>query len=240
MREVPHTAMVLAAGLGRRMLPLTHDKPKPLIEVSGRPLIDWVLSPLISAGVSRFVVNVHYLASQLVDYLSKRVDIEVIISDESNGLLDTGGSLAKARPHLGDSPIFVANTDAFWFPADDVPLQELVSFFDDDEMDVALLLADRYRSLGYRGEGDFEIDAEGSIVSKSETSSKPYVYSGYRIEHPRLYDSETVRKFSVLDKWHRLIENNRIYGKPMDRPWLHVGDPLALHDAQVWLSFYGR
>lgn len=240
MTEVPHTAMILAAGLGRRMLPLTNDKPKPLIEISGRPLIDWVLEPLISVGVSRFVVNVHYLANQLVDYLNQREGIEVVISDEREEILDTGGSLAKARPHLGDSPIFVANTDAFWFPADDWPLRELVNFFDEAEMDVALLLADRFRTLGYRGDGDFEINKTGSIVAKEKSLSRPYVYSGYRIEHPRVYDTEKVRKFSVLEIWQTLLEKGRLYGLPMDRFWLHVGDPVALQDARVWLSFYGK
>lgn len=240
MTEVPHTAMVLAAGLGRRMLPLTQNKPKPMIEISGRPLIEWVLEPLIRVGVSRVVVNVHYLATQLVDYLIGRTDIEVIISDESDELLDTGGSLAKARPHLGDSPIFVANTDAFWFPSDEKPLSELVKFFNEGDMDIGLLLADRFRTLGYHGEGDFEINENGRIVARENSLSRPYVYSGYRIEHPRIYDTETVRKFSVLEKWKTLIENDRLYGKPIDRFWLHVGDPIALKDAQVWLSYYGQ
>lgn len=240
MTEVPHTAMVLAAGLGRRMLPITQVKPKPLVEISGRPLIDWVIEPLIKVGVKRIVVNVHYFASQLKDYFVQRSDVEIIISDESEELLDTGGALTLARRYLGDSPIFVANTDAFWFPSDELPLLELARFYDYNSMDVALLLADRFRTLGYRGDGDFSINERNEIISKKNTGPNPYVYSGYRIEHPRIYDNESVRKFSVLEKWHSFIDIGRMFGMPLDRFWLHVGDPVALEDSTIWLSCYGR
>lgn len=240
MTEVPHTAMVLAAGLGRRMLPITQVKPKPLVEISGRPLIDWVIEPLIKVGVKRIVVNVHYFASQLKDYFVQRSDVEIIISDESEELLDTGGALTLARRYLGDIPIFVANTDAFWFPSDELPLLELARFYDYNAMDVALLLADRFRTLGYRGDGDFSINERNEIISKKNTGPNPYVYSGYRIEHPRIYDNESVRKFSVLEKWHSFIDKGRMFGMPLDRFWLHVGDPVALEDSTIWLSCYGR
>lgn len=240
MIDVPHTAMILAAGFGRRMLPLTQEKPKPLIKISGRPLIDWVLQPLIDLGVERFIVNVHYFASQVEAYLATRSDLEIIISDERGEVLDTGGALIKARSDLGDNPIFVANTDAFWFPTDDGPLRELVSFFDEDNMDVALLLADQKRALGYRGGGDFKLEEKRGTIVFDKDNPSSLVYSGYRIEHPRIYDTESVRKISVLDKWRTLMKSNRVFGIHLDRFWLHVGDPIALQDAQVWLSFYGR
>ncbi|MEO0722885.1 MAG: nucleotidyltransferase family protein, partial [Pseudomonadota bacterium] len=147
MIPVPQTAMVMAAGLGSRMRPLTDQTPKPLIDIAGKALLDRALDPLARAGVKRIVVNVHYLADQVEAHLAKRTDFDVTISDERGERLETGGALAKARPLLGDDPIFVVNTDAFWAPEDDSPLLQLAEYFDPADMDSVLLLADRERTL---------------------------------------------------------------------------------------------
>ena len=162
MIPLPHTAMVLAAGLGTRMRPLTDDRPKPLIEVSGRTLLDRALDPLVAAGVKRAVVNVHYRADQVEAHLKSRTDLEIILSDERAEVLETGGALAKARHALGEEPVFVVNTDAFWAPMDPAPVTAMAEAFDPERMDGLLLLADRERCLGFGGSGDFHLAPSGA------------------------------------------------------------------------------
>ena len=236
---VPHTAMVLAAGLGTRMRPLTDDRPKPLIEVRGKALIDRMLDPLVAAGVQRAIVNVHYLADQVEAYVKTRTDIEVIISDERNEVLETGGALAKARPLLGDDPIVVANTDAFWEPGSPDPVRALAEAFDPAIMDAVLLVADTGRSLGFDGAGDFFLHEDGAMTRRGAAPSAPYAYCGLRIIRPQLYDNEPVERFSALRVWDGLIPKRRLHGVVLDRFWLHVGDPKALKDAETWLVCHG-
>ncbi|MEO0982980.1 MAG: nucleotidyltransferase family protein [Pseudomonadota bacterium] len=239
MGFVPHTAMVLAAGLGQRMRPLTETRPKPLIEVAGKTLIDRALDPLAAAGVRRVVVNVHWLADQVEAHFAGDMRFEIVISDERDGALETGGALAKARPLLGEDPVFVINTDAFWAPEDAAPYQALAAAFDSERMDALLLLADRKRCLGFGGPGDFFRDAAGALDRRGDAPSAPWAYAGVRIIKPQLYDNAPVEPFSALKTWAPLIEARRLHGHLLDRFWLHVGDPDALKDAEMWLRCHG-
>ncbi|MEM7007175.1 MAG: nucleotidyltransferase family protein [Pseudomonadota bacterium] len=235
MTEMPHTAMVLAAGLGTRMRPLTEDTAKPLLEVSGRSLIDRALDDLVAAGVRRAVVNVHWCADKVEAHLQRRTDIEVFFSDERGELLDTGGGLAKARPHLGNDPVFVVNTDAFWMPAGPEPLHRMAETFDPNEMDVLLLLADRSACLGFPGPGDMFRNDDGRLTRRGDAPTAPWAYAGVRITKPQLYEKDLVKPFSVLPKWDAMISKGRLFGLGLDRFWLHVGTPEALNEAEAWI-----
>lgn len=237
--QVPHTAMVLAAGLGTRMRPLTDTTPKPLLKVRDKALIDRLLDPLVAAGVKRIVVNVHYLADQVEAHVAKRSGLEVIISDERGEVLETGGALAKARPLLGDDPIFVLNTDAFWGPESAQPFLDLATAFDRSTDDECLLVANTSRALGFDGPGDFFMDAAGRLTRRGAALSAPWAYAGVRIMKPSLYDDLGVERFSALKVWDRLIPEQRLAGLKLDRFWLHVGDPQALADAEAWTACHG-
>ena len=236
----PHTAMVLAAGLGTRMRPLTNETAKPLLKVAGKPLIDRFLDNLVAAGVERAVVNVHWCADQVEAHVKTRSDIEIIISDEREQVLETGGGLAKARPLLGDDPIFVVNTDAFWGKGGPTPLKALSSNFDPFEMDEILLLADTKRCLGFPGAGDFFRDpAIGTLTRRGDALTAPWAYAGVRILKPELYDNQPIEPFSANRIWNTLIPDGRIKGVRLDDFWLHVGDPQALKDAEMWTRCHG-
>lgn len=236
---VPHTAMVLAAGLGTRMRPLTDDCPKPLIAVRGRKLIDRVIGPLAEAGVRRIVVNVHYLPEQIEDYLKSLANFEVIISDERGEVLETGGGLAKARPLLGNDPIYVLNTDAFWSPEVADPLLALAEAFDPAREDERLLVADTGRALGFDGPGDFFMETDGRLKRRGDAPSAPWAYAGVRIMKPQMYDGRPVERFSAVKVWDELIPQGRARGLALDSFWLHVGDPQALKDAEMWVACHG-
>lgn len=237
--EVPKTAMVLAAGLGTRMRPLTNDCPKPLIPVRGRKLMDRVVGPLRAAGVERLVVNVHYLADQIEGHVRTLDGLEVVISDERNEVLETGGGLAKARALLGDDPVFVLNTDAFWFPEAADPLLALAEAFDPAVEDERLLLADTGRALGFDGPGDFFLEPDGQLRRRGEAPAAPWAYAGVRIMKPQVYDGRPVERFSAVKVWDELIAAGRLRGTPLDSFWLHVGDPQALKDAEMWVACHG-
>lgn len=239
MISVPETAMVLAAGLGTRMRPLTLETAKPLLQVSGKALIDHLLDNLSEAGVQRAIVNVHWCADQVEAHVGARSDMEILISDERSEVLETGGGLAKARPLLGDDPIFVVNTDAFWGPAGPEPAQELVAAFEPETMDELMLLADTGRCLGYHGAGDFFLAEDASLSRRGEADRAPWAYAGLRIIKPQLYDGQPVEPFSANRIWTDLIPKGRIKGITLDRFWLHVGDPQALKDAEMWMRCHG-
>ena len=238
MTRMPHTAMVLAAGLGTRMRPLTEVTAKPLIEVGQKKLIDHLLDNLVAAGVARAVVNVHWFADLVEAHVKARTDIEVVISDERDQVLETGGGIAKARGLLGDDPVLVVNTDAFWGPAGAAPLVELADAFDPARMDECLLLADTGRSLGFHGAGDFFWEG-GPLRRRGDADSAPWAYAGIRILKPQLYDDEPVEPFSANRVWNRIVPSGRVHGCPLDRFWLHVGDPQAKEDAEMWLLCHG-
>ncbi|MEO1028339.1 MAG: nucleotidyltransferase family protein [Pseudomonadota bacterium] len=237
---VPKTAMVLAAGHGTRMRPLTDTTAKPLIPVMGKSLFDRALDPLVSAGVERAIVNVCWCADLVEAHLKHRTDIEIIISDERDGALETGGGLAKARPLLGDDPVFVVNTDAFWASGADAPIRALANQFDPDAMDLALLVADKERALGFPGAGDFFLADDKTMTRRGEASSAPWAYAGVRIIKPQLYDGMPAEKFSALKVWDPVIAQGRLTGVTLDDFWLHVGTPDSLADAEFWLTCHGE
>ncbi|MEM9937569.1 MAG: nucleotidyltransferase family protein [Pseudomonadota bacterium] len=239
MTQMPTTAMVLAAGLGTRMRPLTDTTAKPLLEVAGKAMIDYLLDQLSAAGVQRAVVNVHWCADQVEAHLKRRDDLEILISDERELVLETGGGLAKARPMLGDAPVFVMNTDAFWAPVDAAPLKALAEAFDPERMDELLLLADTRRCLGFHGAGDFFRDETGSLTRRGDAAHAPHAYAGVRILRPQLYDDQPIEPFSANRIWNTSLPKGRVHGLPLDRFWLHVGDPQALKDAEMWMRCHG-
>ncbi|MEO0607709.1 MAG: nucleotidyltransferase family protein [Pseudomonadota bacterium] len=239
MINMPHTAMVLAAGLGTRMRPLTDATAKPLLEVAGRSMLDRLLDNLVVAGVQRAVVNVHWCADLVEAHLQDRQDLQIVISDERAQVLETGGGLAKARGLLGDDPIFVVNTDAFWEPSGPGPLKELSQSFDSELMDELLLVADTKRCLGFPGAGDFFKTESGELSRRGDAASAPWAYAGLRILKPQLYDTAPIEPFSANRIWNEILPKGRVYGVPLDRFWLHVGDPQALKDAEFWLRCQG-
>ncbi|MEN0079595.1 MAG: nucleotidyltransferase family protein [Pseudomonadota bacterium] len=245
MTPLPQTAFLLAAGLGKRMRPLTTETPKPLIKVSGRPIIDRLVDALVRVGVKRLVVNVHWLPDQVEDYFAGRSDIEVKISDEREALLETGGALAKARPLLGNDPIFILNTDAMWAPPTPSPLEALAKAYDPQRMDELLLLADTQRALGFPGAGDFFLDGAsangpGAVARRGEAASAPWAYAGVRIANPAKFDGLSIEPFSANRLWDPMLAAGRLHGLPLDAFWLHIGDPQALSDADVWMRCHGH
>lgn len=233
----PKTAMVLAAGLGTRMRPLTDHLPKALVPVAGRPLIDRVLDELVAAGVERAVVNVHYLAEQMEDHLAARRDLEILISDERAALLDSGGGIQKARPLLGEAPFFVANIDSLWIGAGEPPLETLKRVWDPRAMDLLLLLVSRGRGIGFEGPQGFLMDAEGRLThSVSPDVVTPLANVGFGVMKPQILDaSPREGAFSVVPVWHRLQAEGRLHGAVMDAFWMHVGDPGARDAAEARL-----
>lgn len=231
----PTTAMVLAAGLGTRMRPLTDDRPKALVEVAGRALIDHVLDRLADAGVSRAVVNVHWFADRLEAHLAKRTRPQVVISDERAELLETGGGLKKARPLLGDDPVWVANIDSVWTDRGDA-LGDLARMWDPERMDAILLLARREGSIGFEGAGDVFLADDGRLTFRGEAPSAPYAYMGVHITRPQVVDDGPDGPFSLSPVWRRLADEGRLYGCVLDGDWMHVGDPQARDEAEVRLA----
>jgi len=229
------TAMVLAAGHGTRMRPLTDDLSKAMVEVDGRPLIDHTLDRLEDAGVSRAVVNIHAHADHLEAHLKTRqTGLEIIISDEREKLLETGGGVVKALPLLGDDPIFICNIDAVWVAFAPV-LEGLVAAWDPTLMDELLLLARRDMSLGHNGAGDFDL-AETGHVSRRVGETSPYYYSGIQIFKPSLATSFAEEKFSRNKIWDASLKTFGLFGTVMPAFWMHVGDPKAKRAAEAVLD----
>jgi MurNAc alpha-1-phosphate uridylyltransferase len=236
----PTTAMVLAAGLGTRMRPLTDDRPKALVEVAGKALIDHVLDRLVEAGVTRAVVNVHAFADMLEDHLARRGDLEIVISDERVALLETAGGMKQARPLIGDAPILVANVDTMWIEAGKPALRRLVESWDPDRMDDLLLLAPLADSLGFDGRGDFFRAENGRIAHRGGAPTAPYAFMGVHMIDPRLIDSWPAGPHGIFPHWMTYAERGRLHGLVMDGVWMHVGDPAALAAAEARLALDGR
>jgi MurNAc alpha-1-phosphate uridylyltransferase len=233
----PKRAMILAAGLGKRMRPLTVTTPKPLIEVNGRALIDYGLDRLERAGVEETVVNVHYLADQLEQHLARRRRSPAIaISDERERLLDTGGGIVKALPRLGPAPFYLLNSDSFWIEGARPNLDWLAAGWRDDAMDALLLVAATVRAVGYTGPGDFRMDPAGRLLRRGERDVAPFVYAGAAILHPRLFAGAPADAFSLNTLFNRAIENGRLFGMRLDGLWLHVGTPEAIGEAELTIA----
>lgn len=231
----PTTAFVLAAGLGTRMRPLTASVPKPMVPLGGRPLIDHALDRLADAGITRAVVNVHYLADQIERHVADRITPRVTISDERDRVLDTGGGVKRALPLLGVEPFVIHNSDSVWLEGPHANLPSLLDAWDETRMDSLLLLATSVRSLGYDGEGDFLMHDDGRLERRRTGSPAPFVFTGVSIAHPRMLDGLEEDVFSLNRAWDRAIANGRLYGIRLDGYWMHVGTPEALAAAEKCL-----
>jgi MurNAc alpha-1-phosphate uridylyltransferase len=229
---IPKTAMVLAAGLGTRMRPLTDTMPKPLVQVAGRALIDHVLDRLAEAGVERAVVNVHYLAEQIESHVASRKKPKITISDERGLLLGTGGGVVKALPALGDAPFFHINSDTIWIDGMQPNLARLAETFDPATMDAALLLAPTAGSIGYTGRGDFAFAPDGHLRHRAEHEVAPFVFAGAAILSPALFEDAPAGEFPLTIQFDRAAEKGRLHGLRLEGLWMHVGTPDAIAQAE--------
>ncbi len=224
--------MVLAAGFGLRMRPLTDNKPKPLVRVAGKPLLDHVLDRLAEAGVTEAVVNVHYLPDQIIDHVVSRTAPKVIISDERDMVLGTGGAVVKALPLLGDAPFYHLNADTLWIDGVRPNLARLADAFDPARMDILLLMAPTAGSIGYAGKGDFAMAPDGSLRKRKENEVTPFVYAGVAIMSPAIFADAPQGEFSLTKVFDEAAEQGRLFGLRLDGTWMHVGTPDAVAAAE--------
>lgn len=228
--------MIMAAGLGTRMRPLTDDRPKPLVMVAGKTLIDHALDRLVAAGVKLAVVNVHYMADQVKAHLAKRKDIEIRYSEEADALLGTGGGVVKAMPHFGDEPFFIINSDTIWVEGFGQALERMKARWNGESMDGLLLMAAMVSAIGFEGSGDFNMDPDGHLTRVAELRLSPYAFPGVQIVHPRLFAKAPAGTFSTNLVWDIAIAARRLYGIRLDGVWIHVGTPEAVSDAEIFLA----
>ena len=228
----PTKAMVLAAGFGVRMRPLTDKMPKPLVRVAGRPLLDHVLDKLAGAGVSEAVVNVQYLPDQIIEHTRSRKKPRVIISDERDQVLGTGGAVVKALPLLGNEPFYHVNADTMWIDGVRPNLARLAEAFDPARMDILLLMAPTTSSIGYSGRGDYSMLPDGALRKRRELQVVPFVYAGAAIMSPSLFAGAPKGEFSLTKMFDRANEQERLFGLRLDGVWMHVGTPDAVQAAE--------
>ena len=221
------TAMVMAAGMGKRMRPLTATQPKPLVRVAGKALIDHTLDRLAEAGVGKAVVNVHYLADALEAHLRERASPKVTISDERDALLETGGGMIRAQAQLPD-PFFCLNSDNIWLDGPRSAFHDLSERWDADEMDALLLVVPHSSAANFSGKGDFHLDARGRITRRRPGRIAPFIYTGIQIVSHRLLRDAPDGKFSTNTLWNRALEEGRLYGLPFTGKWFEVGTPQAI------------
>lgn len=224
--------MVFAAGRGLRMRPLTETIPKPLVEIGGRSLLDRALDSFAAAGVRTAIVNVHYLADRIEQHLQGRAQPRIILSDEREKLLDQGGGIKKVLPLFGGRPFFICNTDAFWIGAREDNLCRLAQIWDEEKMDIALLLAPTKGSIGVDWDGDFHLDAEGRLRKRSGGETADFVYAGVGIVRPELFAGVEEDVFALAPYFFRAAEQGRLHGVPLDGRWLHVGTIAAIEEAE--------
>ncbi len=231
--NTPRRAMVLAAGLGTRMRPLTDTMPKPLVKVAGKPLLDHVLDRLAEAGVEHAIVNVHHFAEQIIAHVEGRTRPQITISDERGVLLDTGGGVVNALPELGDAPFFHLNADTVWIDGVKPNLTRLAETFDPATMDALLLLAPIAGSIGYDGRGDFNMASDGRLRRRPEREVAPFVYAGAAIFSPALFADAPQGKFSLTTLFMRAAEAGRLSGLRLEGLWMHVGTPESIGTAEA-------
>lgn len=223
------TAMLMAAGLGKRMRPLTATRPKPLVRVAGQPLMDHALDRLEAAGIERVIVNVHYLADTVIAHVkARRSPMEMLISDERDKLLETGGGLMKAAPLLGDAPFVCANSDNLWIDGPQDSIAMLADLWDDARMDALLLVVPHARATCHAGPGDFHMAADGRLARRKPGHVAPFVFTGVQIMSPRLLVDPPGDVFSTNIFWNRAMEAGRLYGASHQGLWFDVGTPQAI------------
>ena len=230
------TAMILAAGLGTRMRPLTDDRPKPLVELSGRTLLDRVLDRLSAADFSRAIVNVHYRAELIEEAVEARTTPRIEISDERDVLLDTGGGVARALPLIGRESFLIHNSDSVWVEGVADNLERLKDFWDPERMDCLMLLALSGFSIGFEGNGDFVMSPSGRLRRRPEREQAPFVFTGVSIAHRRMFADPPDGVFSLNVLWDRAIERDRLFGIRLDGFWMHVGTSDALAESEHALT----
>ena len=229
----PTKAMIMGAGLGKRMRPLTNDMPKPLVKFNGKPLIDYTLSSLDKNGIRLAVVNVHYCADQMVNHLKGSQAPKVVISDERGELLETGGGAKKALSHFVGEPFLILNSDSIWNEENGESVRRLLDYWSPDKMDCLLLLANTDTSIGYDGKGDFFVSDDGRLTRRGGKDHAPYVFSGASIIKSDLFDNSPTGAFSLNILWNQAIENGTLFGVVHeDQQWLHIGTPEALKEAE--------
>lgn len=235
--DVPDTAMVMAAGLGKRMRPLTATRPKPLIELNGKPLIDHVLDRLRAAGVTKAVVNVHYLPDALEAHLKARAGgLDIRISDERELLLETGGGLVRAAPLIDCDPFLAVNSDNYWIDGPTDSLRLLASQWDDKAMDALLLLVPQARAYNHRGLGDFHMDRFGRLRRRGRSRVAPYVFTGIQMVSKRLLHHSPDGPFSTNILWDRAIGDGRCFGAVHQGLWFDVGTPASVRATEAALG----
>ena len=228
----PSTAMVFDAGLGQRMRPITEAIPKPLVKVGGRTLIDHCLDRLAEAGVTRAIVNVHWLADQIEAHLATRDAPRIVISDERSRLLDQGGGIKKALPLIGAAPFFICNTDALWIEGPRSQLARLARAFDPARMDALLLVAQTAGAVGVDWPGDFTMDPFNRLTKRDPRHVAPFVYAGVGVIKPQLFEGVAEDVFRLAPFFFRAAEQGRLFGVRLDGIWLHVGRPESIAEAE--------
>jgi N-acetyl-alpha-D-muramate 1-phosphate uridylyltransferase len=228
------TAMVLAAGLGSRLRPITNVMPKPLVKVGGRSLLDRGLDQLVLAGVTKAVINVSHLGDQIIDHCATFKTPKMIISDERTGLLDSAGGIVKALPDLGPQPFYILNADTFWIDEKGDALLALSALFDETKMDIALLLVGPENAIGHSGSGDFTVGKDGRLArATGEARALAPIYAGAGILHPRIFAGANSNPHSLNLYFDRAISEGRLYGAVMTCPWITVGTPEGLAEAEA-------
>ncbi len=228
----PHAAMVLAAGLGKRMRPITDTLPKPLVAIAGKTLLDWGLDSLAKAGVERAVVNVHYLPDQIIAHLARRTSPEISISDESALLLDSAGGIVKALAALGPKPFYILNADTFWIDRGPPNLSRLSLEWDASCMDILLMLSDLASATGHSGGTDFLLAQDGRL-SRARGDPSGLIYAGAAIIHPRIFEGATAEPHSLNSYFDAAIARGRLFGMPLSGSWITVGTPDAIPRAEA-------
>ena len=235
MAETLNRAMVLAAGKGLRMRPLTEKTPKPMLTLNGQPLIDHVLDRLADTSVIEAVVNTHHLSGQIERHLAARTSPKIIFSKEVE-LLETGGGIKNALKKLGDNPFFAVNTDVFWLNGPSDALGRLSNIWDPEKMDALLLLHSTVNAYGYSGKGDFNSDPSGRLSRRPESEIVPWLFTGIQILKPEVLLKMPEGPFSLNLVYDHLLETKRLYGVIHDGEWFHVGTPQGLADAEAYLK----
>lgn len=236
--------MILAAGLGTRMAPLTLETPKPLIKLAGKPLIDHAIDRLVAGGVDFIVVNVHYRADQLIEHVNKKrtelPKVKFVISDETEELLDTGAGVRKALPLFEGEAFLTYNSDSLWIEGMGSSLARMYARWNPETMDALMLLAPCASAIGYDGRGDFDMDAWGRLKRRPEMNIAPFVWTGVQIVQSNLFHDAPHGRFSINRQWDRSMTAGRLWGVRLDGVWIHVGTPLALEEAEEFLRDLAR
>ena len=224
-------AMILAAGLGTRLRPITDVTPKPLVKVAGRALIDYCFDLLREAGISRAVVNKHHLAEQISSYVAAVADLEIRVSDETQALLETGGGVKKALPLLGEAPFFVLNSDVIVLDSGASSLRQMHDMWDGEKMGALLLLHPVETAVGYAGGGDFHLGPDGRLARRTQGEAAPYLFTGVQLLNPALFEGTPEGAFSLNLLYDKALASGRLYGLVHQGHWLHVGTPDAVIEA---------